>query len=142
MPFLTKTDIIRGPAPSFTGSTTDITAQRGVISAATADVALNSVGAMVILPAGCIPLGVYIDGEGSPACDVAVLNDAETTLSNAAADGGGNWASALAANGSTFTFSKNMARVLPSSVDRKVGLRFTTAGNAGTLGLTMLYRQA
>jgi hypothetical protein len=141
MPFVTKTDINRGFAPAFTPSTTQITAQRGAMTAVTADVALNAVGALLILPAGCVPVGVYMDGEGSPACDVGIINDAETALSNAAADGGGNWASALAANGAQLTLSKNMMRVLPSTTDRKVGVRFTTAGSAGIFGLTMLYRQ-
>ena len=142
MPFLTKTAVISGSAPAIYPAGSEVVVQRGSFSAATADVALNSVGAFVVLPAGCVPVGIHIDADAAVAADVGVLDNAETAVSTAAADGGAAWASALAANGSNFVFSKAMARVAASSVDRKIGVKVTTAGTAGLVGMTMQYRAA
>jgi hypothetical protein len=142
MPFLTKTAVLSGSAPSLYTSGAEVVAQRGSITAATADVALNSVGAFVILPAGCVPVGIHIDADAAVAADVGVLDNAESAVSTAAADGGAVWAAALAANGSSFAFSRAMARVAASSVDRKIGVKVTTAGTAGVVGMTMQYRAA
>lgn len=142
MPFVTKTPVIVGSAPAVFPAGSEVVVQRAQITAVTADVAANSVGAFLILPAGCVPVGVYLDADAAVAADVGVLNDAETTLSTATADGGAAWAAALAANGTGMAFSRAMARVQPAQVDRKVGIRVTTAGTAGVVGLTMAYRAA
>ena len=141
MPFLTKSNVIAGSEPAVYPAGSEVVVQRAQITAATADVAGASVGAFLILPAGCVPVGVYLDAAGAAlAGDIGVLNDAETTLSTAAADGGAAWAEALGANGTSMTFSRAMAIVQSAQVDRKVGIRVTTAGAAGVVGLTMAYR--
>ena len=142
MPFTSKSDVLRGNVSAITKNDVSIVTQRQAITAVAADIALNAVGALAILPAGCIPVGVYVDGEGSLACDIGIVNDAETAISTAAADGGAAWVTATAANGNTILTTKTIVRVAPSNVDRKVGLRVTTAGAVGTLGLTLQYRQA
>lgn len=140
MPFVNKTPVILGSAPAIYPSDSGTVAQRSAASLTTADAALNSVGAFVLLPAGCVPVGVHVDCDASISADIGILNDAETAISTAAADGGAAWALAQAANGTAATFTKAMARVQASSVDRKVGIKVTTAGTAGVHGMTLMYR--
>lgn len=142
MPFLTKTPVIVGTAPAIFPAGCEVVTQRAQISAATADVAANSVGAFLILPAGCVPVGIYMDADAAVSADVGVLDDAETAVSTTTANGGAAWASALAANGTNMTFSRAMARVQSAQVDRKVGIKVTTAGTAGVVGMTLAYRAA
>jgi len=140
MPFVNKTPVILGSTPALYPAGAEVVAQRTSASLTTADAALNSVGAFMVLPAGCVPVGVHVDCDASISADIGILNDAETAVSTAAADGGAAWASAQAANGTTATFTKAMARVQAASVDRKVGIKVTTAGTAGVHGMTLLYR--
>jgi len=142
MPFLRNTPVIAGTTPAIFPAGSEVVVQRAQITAVTADVALNSVGAFVILPAGCVPVGVHLDADAAVAGDIGVVNDAETTMSTAAADGGAVWAATLGANGANFAFSRAMARVQPAQVDRKVGIRVTTAGTAGVVGMSLAYRAA
>jgi hypothetical protein len=138
--FVTKTPVIAGTQPAIYPSGSEVVTQRTQFAAVTADVASNSVGAFLILPAGCVPVGVHLDADAAVAADVGIVDDAETAVSTAAADGGAVWAAALAANGANFAFSKAMARVQPAAVDRKVGIKVTTAGTAGVVGMSMQYR--
>jgi hypothetical protein len=142
MPFVNKTPVILGSSPAIFPSDSGVVAQRSQATLSAADVALNSVGAFVILPAGCVPAGVHLDCDASISADIGVLNDAETALSTAAADGGAAWAAAVAANGTSTLYTRAMARVLPAGVDRKIGVRVTTAGSAGVHGMTLFYRSA
>lgn len=140
MSFASKTPVMSGSVPAIFPAGSGVVAQRAQITAVTGDVALNNVGAFVILPAGCVPVGVHVDADAAVSADVGIVNDAETAVSTAAADGGAAWASALAANGASMSFTKAMARVQPASTDRKVGFKVTTAGTAGVIGMTLLYR--
>lgn len=140
MSFVNKTPVILGSAPAIYPTGSEVVAQRAAASLTTADTALNSVGAFVVLPAGCVPVGVHVDSDAAISADIGILNNAESAVSTDAADGGAAWASAQAANGTTMTFTKAMARVQSSSVDRKVGIKVTTAGTAGVHGMTLLYR--
>lgn len=142
MSFASKTSVMSGSAPAIYPAGPEVVVQRAQITAVTADVALNNVGAFVILPAGCVPVGVHIDADASVSVDVGIVNDAETAVSTAAADGGAAWASALAANGAAMSFTKAMARVQSASTDRKVGVKVTTAGTAGVVGMSLAYRSA
>jgi hypothetical protein len=142
MPFLNKSPVIVGTAPAIFPSGSEVVVQRAQITAATADVASNSVGAFAILPAGCVPVGVHIDADAAVSADVGIVDNAETAVSTAAADGGAAWASALAANGTSMSFTKAMARVQPAQADRKVGIKVTTAGTAGVVGMSLAYRAA
>ncbi len=142
MSFASKTPVMSGSAPAIYPAGSEVVVQRAQITAVTADVALNNVGAFVILPAGCVPVGVHIDADAAVSVDVGILNDAETAVSTVAADGGAAWASALAANGAVMSFTKAMARVQSASTDRKVGVKVTTAGTAGVVGMTLAYRSA
>ena len=142
MSFASKTPVMSGAAPAIYPSGPEVVVQRAQITAVTSDVALNNIGAFLLLPAGCVPVGVHIDVDASVSVDVGILDNAETAVSTAAADGGAAWASALVANGAVMSFTKAMARVQPSSTDRKVGVKVTTAGTAGVIGMTLAYRSA
>jgi hypothetical protein len=142
MSFASKTPVMSGAAPAIYPSGSEVVVQRAQITAVAADVAANNVGAFLTLPAGCVPVGVHIDADAAVSVDVGIVDNAETAVSTAAADGGAAWASALAANGTSMSFTKAMARVTPASTDRKVGVKVTTAGTAGVVGMTLAYRSA
>lgn len=142
MPFSSKSDQLSGRVPSIFPSGPEVVAQRCSIIANASDVALNAVGALAILPAGCLPVGIFFEAAAAISADIGVLNDAETGVSSSAIDGGAPWLLATAANGNAFAFNKGMAQMQPASYDRKIGLRVTTAGSPGLLALTLLYRYA
>ena len=140
--FASKTAVISGAQPPIFPAGAEVVVQRAQITAVAADVAANAVGAFLILPAGCVPVALYLDADAALSADIGVLDSAETAVSTAAADGGAAWAAGLAANGATQTCSKAMARVLPVQMDRKVGIKVTSAGSPGVVGLTLAYRAA
>lgn len=140
MSFLNKSPVIVGTSPAIYPAGSEVVVQRAQITAVAADVAANSVGAFVILPAGCVPVGVHIDADAAVSADVGVLDVAETAMSTTAANGGAAWVTELAANGVVMSFTKAMARVQSAQVDRKVGIKVTTAGTAGVVGMTLAYR--
>ena len=142
MSFASKTPVMSGSTPAIYPAGSEVVVQRAQITAVTPDVALNNVGAFLTLPAGCVPVGVHVDAAASVSADVGIVNDAETAISTATIDGGAAWMSAYAANGNNMAFSKAMALVQPAQVDRKVGIKVTTAGTAGVVGMTMAYRSA
>ncbi len=142
MAFASKTPVMTGAVPAIFPAGVEVVAQRTTLTAVAGDVALNKVGAFLTLPAGCVPVGVHLDADAAISVDVGIVDNGETAVSTAAADGGAAWASALAANGATMSFTKAMARVRPAQVDRKVGVKVTTAGTAGVIGMTLQYRAA
>ena len=155
MAFTKKNDHITGRKPVPTPAGAEVLATRFTLDLATADLALNTIGLVGYLPAGCVPLDVYVDGtdmdSGAAAMvlQVGVLNAAGTALSAAAADGGGQWGATTAANTAftqRLTFAGNaMASVVKASTDRQIGVLVATAPTtavAGTLGVTLLYRAA
>jgi hypothetical protein len=124
---------------------------RFTLPMATADLALNSIGAIGILPARCVPVAVLMDGtdmdSGAAAMvlQVGILDAAGTALSAAAADGGAAWGSTAATNAAfqQQILGYPLVAVTASDSDRKIGVKVTTAPTAavaGTLGLTLLYR--
>lgn len=155
MPFANSNDFITGRKPVPTPTGLETLAVRFELALGTADLQLNDVGQIGILPAGCIPVDVHVDGtdmdSGVAALvfQVGILNTGETDLSTAAADGGANWGSTTAAatafhqrltiNGTA------LATVAKADTDRKLGLKVATAPTtavAGTVGVTLFYRAA
>lgn len=155
MPFSKSNDHITGRLPAPTPSGAEIIATRFTLDMATADLALNTIGQIGILPAGCVPVDVFVDGtdmdSGAAALvmQVGIWDGAASTLSTAAADGGAHWGVTTAVN---TAFSQRLTRnvntiesVQASASDRRLGVRITTAPTtavAGTLGVTLLYRAA
>lgn len=164
MTFATKNDYISGRKPIPTECDVALIATRFAQAVAAGEMALNALDNIAILPAGCVPVGLIVDSDdldsnGTPTLqwgfgvsNAAVTNNIQggtpTDISTATADGGAAWATGVTtsqASGQGQFYSKAMSRVTPTSYDRYIVAKATTAaatGAAGELGLTMLYRQA
>lgn len=155
MPFANSNDYITGRKPVPFPAGLETLAVRFTLDLGTADLQLNDVGQIGVLPAGCIPVDVHVDGTdmdtGAAALvfQVGILNAGETDLSTAAADGGANWGSTTAAATAfhqRLTLNGNaMVTVAKAETDRKLGLKVATAPTtaaAGTVGVTLFYRAA
>lgn len=156
MSFTNKNDYITGRKPVPTPAELDVVAVRFALDLATADLALNTIGQIGILPAGYVPVDVMVDaddidsGAAAAVFQVGIWDGSGASLSTDAADGGGAWGDTGTAVATAFTKTltktlNNINKVASSSVDRKIGVKVTTAPTtavAGTLGVTVLYRAA
>lgn len=168
MPFATATtnDFLTGRKATRTGSEVDLISERYELTLATADLALNVIGAIGILPAGHIPVAVLVDSDDLDSGTALVwslgignlaLHDAtgavsadavDTLISTTAADGGAAWATGLTvsqAGGQVQALSKAISRVESVQYDRDIVLKATTAATtpvSGKVGVTLLYRPA
>jgi hypothetical protein len=156
MSFTNSNDYITGRKPVLFPAGCEIVAVRYAIDLAVGDLALNTIGQVGILPAGCVPVDVLVDGTdmdtgaGAGVYQVGIWDGAGASLSTAAADGSGAWGDTGAAVATAFAknLSKtlnNIATVTQATTDRKIGMKVTTAPTtaaAGTLGVTVLYRAA
>jgi hypothetical protein len=145
----------RKPLPSPDGQ--EVVSVRFTIALGTGDLDASDIGAFAKLPAGCVPVDALIDMTDMDSSTAALVltfgvltTAAATALSTVTADGGGAWgattASAAAATQRlTFTGNNMMNVASDPDTDRLVGCIVTTAPTtavAGTLGLTLHYRNA
>lgn len=128
-----------------------------------ANLGLNKVGAIGILPAGCVPVGLIVDSDDLDSTSALAWSIGLSNTSNASApgydatdvsiatnDGGAVWASGITvsqAGGQVQPLSKALSRVVPVNYDRAIVVKATTASNtsgitSGKLGVTVLYRAA
>ncbi len=148
MAFTNSNDILDRRVQAIYPAGCEVVAQRGAVALVAADLDANDVGAVAILPAGCVPVGVIYDSDdldtnGTPtiAASIGICNADVTDLDTV-------WATGITASqGGTAVHlvSPAMLRTAASSSDRKVGVKFTAASAtkaAGTVGLTLLYRAA
>ncbi len=157
MAFTNSNDYITGRKPVVFPAGIEVVAVRFAIDLTAGDLALNTIGQIGFLPAGCIPVDVRVDGDdldtgaGAGVYQVGIWDGASANLSTAAADGGGAWGDTGAAVATAFDKSltrtgNNMVKVQPSpTADRRLGVKVTTAPTtpqAGTLGVTLFYRAA
>lgn len=156
MGFTNTNDFITGRRPVVFPAGIEVVAERFTLALAVGDLALNSIGQIGILPAGCVPVDVRVDGDdldsgaGAGVYQVGILDAAGTAISTAAADGGGAWGDTGTAVATAFDKPltrtlNNLAKVQKSDVDRKIGLKVTTAPStavAGTIGVTVFYKAA
>lgn len=155
MPFANSNDYLTGRKPVPTPAGGELLSCRFTLALGTADLDLNDAGAIGILPAGCVPVDVHVDGtdmDSSTAAlvlQVGIANTALSDISTAAADGGAHWGVTTAANTAfhqRLTFNgQALVGVTPTSADRKVALKVATAPTtavAGTVGVTLFYRAA
>lgn len=153
MAFTNSNDYITGRKPVPTPAGSEVLATRFTLAVATGDLALNTIGQIGVLPAGCVPVGVDIDwtdvdtGASAMILQAGILDAAGTAFSAAAADGGAAWGSTTASNvaAQQSVLSQPMMTVAKTDTDRKIGLKVTTAPTtpaAGTIGLTLWYRAA
>lgn len=155
MAFTNTNDFITGRAPVPTPAGGSVVAVRFALAMTTGDLALNAIGQIGILPAGCVPVGLPIidatdmDSGTAGVYQLGILDAAGTAISSAAADGGGDWGNTGTAVATAFVKQitptlNNIANVAPATTDRKIGIKVTTApaAVAGTLGVTLFYRAA
>lgn len=154
MAFSGTNDFITGRAPVPFPAGLEVISQRFTLALTTGDLALNTIGQIGILPAGCIPVDVHIDcddvdsGAGAGVYQVGIWDGSGANLSVLTADGGGAWGDTGAAVAVAFDkpitkLLNNMKKVASSGVDRKIGVKVTTAPTtavAGTIGVTVFYR--
>lgn len=148
MAFTNRNDILTGRAPVLFPSGAEVVAQRATIALVAADLDANDCGAISILPAGCVPVGMVYDSDdldtnASPtiAASIGLINSGESDLDTVLASG----VTASQTGVAVHLATKEMLRLAPAATDRKIGIKFTAAAAtkaAGTVGLTMLYRSA
>jgi 1,6-anhydro-N-acetylmuramate kinase len=153
MAFTNSNDFITGRQSAPYPAGPEVVAQRFTLALTTGDLALNTIGQIGVLPAGCVPVGLLVDGTDMDSSTAAmilqlgILDAAGTAFSTAAADGGAAWGSTTAVN-TAFqqqVLSQPMMTVTASNSERKIGVKVTTAPTtavAGTLGVTLLYKAA
>lgn len=155
MAFTNSNDYISGRLPVPTPAGSQVLSTRFTLSMATADAALNTIGQIGILPAGCIPIDVRVDmtdpdaSTAAMVLQVGIWDGSGSSLSTDSADGGAHWGTTTAvAAASSQSLTRNgvaMESVTKSSSDRKLGVKVTTApttAQAFTLGVTLLYKAA
>lgn len=158
----------RKPVPT-SESAHEVLATRFTLAMATTDLDINDIGAIGILPAGHVPVGMRIDGSDMDSSTAALIfkvgignkalrdaagavsADAKNTLiSTIAADGGGAWGDSGAAVNTAFDRDltrtlNNMNAVTAVDYDRIIVAQTQAAATtavAGTLGVTLFYRPA
>lgn len=155
MAFTGSNDYITGRKPVPTPAGGELVAVRFTLDMATGDLAVNTIGQVGVLPAGCVPVDVIVDMDdldtstAALVMQVGIWDGSSADISTAAADGGAHWGVTAAANAAAMqrlTLNGNaMSRVTPTQADRKLGVKVTTAptaAQAGKLGITLLYRAA
>jgi hypothetical protein len=155
MAFTNSNDYISGRLPVPTPAGSEVLSTRFTLSMATADAALNTIGQIGILPAGCIPIDVRVDmtdpdaSTAAMVLQVGIWDGSGSSLSTDSADGGAHWGTTTAVTAaSSQSLTRNgvaMESVTKSSSDRKLGVKVTTApttAQAFTLGVTLLYKPA
>lgn len=155
MAFTNSNDYISGRLPVPTPAGPEVLSTRFTLSMATADAALNTIGQIGILPAGCIPIDVRVDmtdpdaSTAAMVLQVGIWDGSGSSLSTDSADGGAHWGTTTAVTAaSSQSLTRNgvaMESVTKSSSDRKIGVKVTTApttAQAFTLGVTLLYKAA
>jgi hypothetical protein len=155
MPFQNSNDFLTGRAPAPTAAGLETVTVRGEVSLVIADLDANDVGAVVVLPAGHVPVLAFVDSEdldtnGTPTivAQLGICNAGQTDLSTTAADGGAVWVTGLTvaqAGGMVAAVGRPMSQVQPSAIDRLVGIKFSAAAatkQAGRIGVTLQYRAA
>lgn len=149
MAFTNSNDYLTGRKPVPFPAGGEVVACRFPIDLVAADLDANDVGAVAILPAGCVPVGVIVDSDDldtnvSPtiAASVGPINAGQTDLSSV-------WAASILSGQAGVTadlvLSAAAMRLAPAATDTKIGVKFTAAAAtkaAGQLGLTLLYRAA
>lgn len=167
-PSLATNDFLTGRKAARTGSEVDLISERYSLTLGTADLALNVIGAIGILPAGHVPVAVMFDSDdldsgATPliawsigignlalrnAAGAASADAADTLISTTAADGGGAWGTGITTSqtgGQSQVLSKALSRVQSVQYDRDIVLQATAAAAtavSGIVGVTILYRPA
>ena len=147
MPFTNSNDYLDGRKPAVFPAGGEVVAVRFPIALVAADLDANDTGAVAVLPAGCVPVGLVYDSDdldtnASPtiAASVGPVNAAQDNLT-------ATWASGITASqggvAANVSLSTAAMRFTPATSDTLIGIRFTAGAAtkaAGEVGLTLMYR--
>lgn len=142
MAFANKSPVLAGHQTPITPGGPELVRARFGQSLAAADHVAGTVGVIGILPAGTVPVTMYVRapaalGTGFKA-SVGIANAGATDFSTAAADGGEVWVvdnTTGAAGGYAEVTPAAFAKVEPKDVDRQILLKVTAPGAATPAGL-------
>jgi len=148
MSFQHTNDYLLGYKPTVFPAGAEVVAVRYAIDLTPSDLDLNDVGAVGILPAGCIPVGLTIDADDLDAhatptltMSIGLLNATQTDLQVSFASG----VTVGQVAGAQAMASAAMMRLTPTPSDRLLGLKVTAAAatkQAGQIGMTLFYKAA
>lgn len=143
MAFAKLSDCISGRRPVHTSEDVTVCAPR-FVQEVTADDA-SAVGAVGILPAGCVPaLQMIVDAvDAGGSVDIGILNADGDGLSEAPEDGGGAWAEGVSLGDPTLVpLTAALLAVQPVGYDRYIGVKgsgLSASGDAPRFGVTVPY---
>lgn len=154
--FANSNDTVIGRKPTQTTDSIELVGPRFQLSVLAADLTLNNLAPIGVLPAGYIPVAVIVDStaldtNGVPTLALAfgILQPGQNALSTLATDGGAPWATGITvarAGGQVQVYSLALANVPEDpEYDRTLAFQVTAAAAtaaAGTLGVTVIYRAA
>ena len=143
MAFAKPSECLAGRKPAHTAADVTVCAPRFVQEVTADDAA--AVGAVGILPAGCVPaLQMIVDAvDAGGSVDIGILNTDGDGLSDAPEDGGGAWAEGVALGAPALVpLTAALLAVKPSVFDRYIGVKGTglsASGDAPRFGVTVPY---
>ena len=143
MAFAKPSDCICGRKPVHTSADVTVCAPRFQQEVTADDAA--AVGAVGILPAGCVPaLQMIVDAQDAGgSVDIGILNAAGDGLSDAPEDGGGAWAEGVSLGDPQLVpLTKALLAVQPVGYDRFIaakGSGLSASGEAPRFGVTVPY---
>lgn len=148
MAFTNTNDFLEGRTPTVYPSGSEVVTQSASIALVAGDLTLNNFGKVGILPAGCIPVAMYVDsddldtGVAAITLDVGILNAGGTAFTTTFATG----LTVAQAGGVVQVLSAAMLRLAADdTADRIIGVKISAApatAAAGTLILHTHYKSA
>ncbi len=146
--FTNSNDYLDGRKPTITCDCSEVAAVRYPLALVAADLDANDIGAVGILPAGTVPVALYLDSDDLDTNNTPTLVASVGLLNAAGTDLEVVWGSGLTVcqtGGQVAGVSKELARTAAAAGDRKVGIKFTAGAAtkaAGEVGVTLAYRAA
>ncbi len=136
MAFTNSNSLLDGRVPVVSPAGAEVVVQRASVALVTGDLTLNNFGAVGVLPAGCVPLKLFVDtdeldtGSNAIVLDVGLLNAAGTAFDTVLQTG----LTVGQAGGVVQVNSSTLLRLAASTSDRKIGIKIATAPNAAAAG--------
>jgi hypothetical protein len=147
MPFTNSNDYLDGRKPAVFPAGGEVVAVRYPIALVAADLDANDCGAVAVLPAGCVPVGLVYDSDDLDTNASATIAASVGPVNAGATDLSSTWASGITASqggtAANVALSTAAMRLAASATDTLIGIKFTAAAAtkaAGEVGLTLLYR--
>ncbi|MBM3380183.1 MAG: hypothetical protein ACKO3C_12995 [Betaproteobacteria bacterium] len=146
MSFANTNDDLRGTRPTVFPAGAEVVAVRYAVDLTAADLDAGDVGAVGILPAGCVPVSLVIDADDLDSHATPTLVSAVGLLNAAGTDLATVFAAGLTVGqsaGVTTLSSLALQRLSATQADRLLGLKVTTGAAtkaAGQVGFTLLYK--